>query len=67
MHCYENLIPADEQPNYFLDFKVDPASIDVNIHPTKNEIKFEDEPAIWQILVAAVKESLGRFNAAEAI
>lgn len=67
MQCYENLIPADEQPNYFLDFKVDPASIDVNIHPTKNEIKFEDEPGIWQILVAAVKESLGRFNAAEAL
>lgn len=67
MHCYENLIPADEQPNYFLDFKVEPASIDVNIHPTKNEIKFEDEPAIWQIIVAAVKESLGRYNATEAI
>ncbi|MCI9608295.1 MAG: DNA mismatch repair endonuclease MutL [Muribaculaceae bacterium] len=67
LQCYENLIPSDEQPNYFLDFKVNPASIDVNIHPTKNEIKFEDEPAIWQILVAAIKESLGRYNAAEAI
>ncbi|MDE6459844.1 MAG: DNA mismatch repair endonuclease MutL, partial [Paramuribaculum sp.] len=67
MTCYENLIPAELQPNYFLDFQVDPATIDVNIHPTKNEIKFEDEQAIWQILVAAVKESLGRFNAAEGI
>lgn len=67
MQCYENLLPADEQPNYFLDFKVDPSTIDVNIHPTKSEIKFEDEPAIWQILVAAVKESLGRYNAAEGI
>ncbi|MDE5687938.1 MAG: DNA mismatch repair endonuclease MutL [Paramuribaculum sp.] len=67
MQCYDNLLPADEQPNYFLDFKVDPSTIDVNIHPTKSEIKFEDEPAIWQILVAAVKESLGRYNAAEGI
>lgn len=67
MTCYENIIPTELQPNYFLDFKVDPASIDVNIHPTKNEIKFEDEQAIWQILVAAVKESLGRFNASEGI
>lgn len=63
MHCYEPLIAADQQPNYFLCFTVDPATIDVNIHPTKNEIKFENESAIWQILAAAVKESLGRFNA----
>lgn len=67
MQCYDNLLPADEQPNYFLDFSVEPSTIDVNIHPTKSEIKFEDEPAIWQILVAAVKESLGRYNAAEGI
>lgn len=63
MHCYEPLIPADQQPNYFLNFTVDPQTIDVNIHPTKNEIKFENEAAIWQILVAAVREALGRFNA----
>lgn len=63
MQCYEKLIPADQQPNYFLNFTVDPATIDVNIHPTKNEIKFENESAIWQILAAAVRESLGRFNA----
>lgn len=67
MSCYEQLIPADVQPNYFIDFHVDPATIDVNIHPTKNEIKFENEAGIWQILVAAVKESLGRFNASGAI
>lgn len=65
--CYEMLIPADEQPNYFLNFTVDPATIDVNIHPTKNEIKFENESVIWQILVAAVKESLGRYNAVPGI
>lgn len=63
MTCYEQLLAPDEQPNYFINFTVDPQSIDVNIHPTKNEIKFEDEAAVWQILVAAVKESLGRFNA----
>ncbi|MCC8036649.1 MAG: DNA mismatch repair endonuclease MutL [Bacteroidales bacterium] len=67
MQCYERLIPADCHPVYFLTFSVDPASIDVNIHPTKNEIKFENEQAIWQILAAAVRESLGRFNAVPAI
>ncbi len=63
MTSYGQLIPDDEQPNYFLDFNVDPESIDVNIHPTKTEIKFENEMPIWQILAAAVKESLGRFIA----
>lgn len=67
MHCYEQLIPQDEQPNYFLDFQVDPSTIDVNIHPTKNEIKFENEQPIWQILVAAIKESLGKYNIAPSI
>ena len=60
---YSELIPDDEQTNYFLNFSVDPESIDVNIHPTKTEIKFENELPIWQILAAAVKESLGRFSA----
>ncbi len=60
--CYDQLIPADEQPSYFLVFDVDPGTIDVNIHPTKTEIKFEDEMPIWQILAAGVKEALGRFN-----
>lgn len=63
MSSYSELIPDDEQPNYFLNFSVDPESIDVNIHPTKTEIKFENELPIWQILAAAVKESLGRFSA----
>jgi len=62
MSAYEQLIPEGEQPNYFLRFTVDPQSIDVNIHPTKTEIKFEDEMPIWQILAAGVKETLGRFN-----
>ena len=67
MSAYEQLIPEGEQPNYFLRFTVDPQSIDVNIHPTKTEIKFEDELPIWQILAAGVKEALGRFSEVPAI
>ena len=63
MDAYEQLIPAGEQISYFIYFEVNPANIDVNIHPTKTEIKFENEQAIWQILSAAVKESLGKFSA----
>lgn len=65
--AYEQLVPAGEQTSYFIYFEVDPAHIDVNIHPTKTEIKFENEQAIWQIIAAAVKESLGKFNAVPAI
>ena len=51
-----------EQVPYFIYFEVPTEDIDVNIHPTKTEIKFENEQAIWQILTAAVKESIGVFN-----
>lgn len=64
MAAFDKLIPSDKQVPYFLCFEVDPSKIDVNIHPTKTEIKFEDDQAIWKILLAAVKESLGRFNVA---
>ena len=67
MDAYEQLVPSGEQVSYFLYFEVNPANIDVNIHPTKTEIKFENEQAIWQILSAAIKESLGRFNAVPSI
>ena len=67
MEAYERLIPAGEQVSYFVYFDVDPKNIDVNIHPTKTEIKFENEQAIWQILAAAVKETLGRFSAVPSI
>ena len=67
MSAYEQLIPEGEQPNYFLRFTVEPQAIDVNIHPTKTEIKFEDEMPIWQILAAGVKETLGRFSEVPAI
>lgn len=65
--AYENLLPADNIPSYFLFFEVDPESIDVNIHPTKTEVKFEDEQAIFQILKAAIKETLGKTNIFPAI
>lgn len=60
--AFDRLIPQGEQIPYFLYFEVPPTNIDVNIHPTKTEIKFENEQAIWQILLAAVKEAVGRFN-----
>ena len=63
LSCFEGLIATDTQPCYFLKFDVDPATIDVNIHPTKNEIKFEYEQEIWPLLTAGVKASLGK-NAA---
>jgi DNA mismatch repair protein MutL len=62
MNAYEKLLPADYLPSYFIFLETDPASIDINIHPTKTEIKFEEEPAIFQIIVAAVREALGKFN-----
>lgn len=67
MDAYEQLVPVGEQVSYFIYFEVNPANIDVNIHPTKTEIKFENEQAIWQILAAAVKETLGKFNAVPSI
>lgn len=60
--AFDRLIPIGEQVPYFIYFEVNPEDIDVNIHPTKTEIKFENEQTIWQILMAAVKDSLGRFN-----
>lgn len=62
MDAYENILPSEAIPAYFIFMSADPASIDVNIHPTKTEIKFENERIIWQILNASVRESLGKFN-----
>ena len=61
--AYERLIPSGMHVPYFIHFHVNPADIDVNIHPTKTEIKFENEQAIWQILTAAVKDAIGQFCA----
>jgi len=62
MQAFDPFIPAGEMPNYFIYLTVDPASIDVNIHPAKTEIKFENEQAIWMIINSAVKESLAKSN-----
>lgn len=62
LEAYQNILPAEAIPAYFIYMDADPASIDINIHPTKTEVKFEDERAIWQILMASVREALGRFN-----
>jgi DNA mismatch repair protein MutL len=62
IEAYQNILPPEAIPSYFIFMEIDPASIDINIHPTKTEIKFEDERSIWQILMASVKEALGRFN-----
>ena len=62
MAAFERLVPTGEQVPYFLYFEVAPKDIDVNIHPTKTEIKFENEVPIWQILSAAVKEAVSMFN-----
>jgi len=62
MQAYEKILPPDAIPSYFISFDLDPADIDVNIHPTKTEIKFENESMIWQILQASVREALGKFN-----
>lgn len=62
MEAYSGLIGSDAVPSYFLYFTVNPALIDVNIHPTKTEIKFQNETDFFQILMAGVKEALGKFN-----
>ena len=60
MKAYEEMIPDGVTPAYFIFLETDPHAIDVNIHPTKTEIKFEDDAVIFQILYACVKETLGR-------
>ena len=67
VEAFSGLVPDGEQVPYFLYLTIAPANIDVNISPTKTEIKFENEPAIWQIIHAGIKESLGRFSATPTI
>lgn len=62
MKAFDSLIPNKTYPGYFLNFEIDPAEIDVNVHPTKTEIKFENQRDIYSVLNSAVKESLGKFN-----
>ena len=67
MTAYSGMLPGEYQPSFFIYFEVNPQSIDVNIHPTKTEIKFADEQAIFQILLASVREALGKFSLAPTI
>ena len=67
MKAYENLIPEGVTPSYFLYLEIDPQTIDVNIHPTKTEIKFEDDSVIFQIVYACIKEALGKNSFGESI
>ena len=62
--AFEDLIPSNYFPSYFINLQIDPKLIDINIHPTKTEIKFEDEQAIYAIMRACVKRSLGKYNIA---
>ena len=62
MNGYDQILAADHFPSYFIYFTIDPSHIDVNIHPSKTEVKFEDERAIWQILLASVKKAIGKNN-----
>ena len=62
MQAYQQLLPPETFPSYFLYMETDPAGIDINVHPTKTEIKFENEREIWQIVHASVRESLGKHN-----
>lgn len=64
MSAYEGLLKEGNQPSYFLYLQVPPHTIDINIHPTKTEIKFDDEHSLYAILRSAVKHSLGQFNVA---
>ena len=65
--AYSGMLTADYQPSFFIYFDISPEAIDVNIHPTKTEIKFADEQAIFQILMASVREALGKFTLAPTI
>jgi len=62
LQAFDGLVQAGDQPSYFLFIEVAPDQIDVNIHPTKTEIKFQDEPVIFKIIMASVRESLGKFE-----
>lgn len=65
--AFESLITKDSYPSYFINIDIDPAGIDVNIHPTKTEIKFENEKAVYAIIRAAVKRALGKFSVSPTI
>ncbi|MCB9196057.1 MAG: DNA mismatch repair endonuclease MutL [Flavobacteriales bacterium] len=65
--AYDELLSKDQYPSYFLYMEIDPSKIDINIHPTKTEVKFEDEKSMYAIINSAVRNSLGKFNIAPSI
>ncbi len=67
MLAYEQLLPPNTYPSYFLFMEIDPANIDINVHPTKTEIKFENDSSIWKIIHASIRESLGKYNVVPSI
>lgn len=67
INAYGNMLGQEDNPHYFIYLEVNPMDIDVNIHPTKTEIKFVDEQAVWSILNASVKEALGKFHVSDTI
>lgn len=67
LNAYSGMLQGEETPSYYIYLEVNPENIDVNIHPTKTEIKFQDEQAIFQILMATVREALGKFNIAPSL
>lgn len=67
LNCFTGLIAPETMPCFFIRFDIDPSAIDVNIHPTKDEIKFEEETVIWSVLTAAVKAALGKSAAVPSI
>jgi len=66
-NAFEGLIASERHPSYFINLQIDPSKIDINIHPTKTEIKFEDEKVIYAILQASIKKALGQFNVTPSI
>lgn len=67
INAFENLIPADTHPFYVLNLEIDPVHIDINVHPTKTEIKFDDERAVYAVIQAAVRQALGKYNIAPSL
>jgi DNA mismatch repair protein MutL len=65
--AYEDILPDDSYPLYVLFIEIDPAKIDINVHPTKTEIKYQDEKSIYAIIRSAVKRSLGKYNIAPSL
>ncbi len=66
-NAFQELLPEKSFPSYFINFEIDPKEIDINIHPTKTEIKFQDEKTIYALLRSVVKQSIGKFNIAPSI